>query len=157
MYESQQAPLRAILLTPWWGRVILVVLAALASLVIALAVYLDPYKPDGTARLLETHRQLGLPECTFKLAVGVPCPSCGMTTSFALLVRGDVWHSLRANVAGTLLAGLTLGFIPWALLSATRGYLLYVQSLERTLFRLVMLFVVLMMVRWGIVLLQHYS
>ena len=51
---------------------------------------------------METHRQLGLPPCTFKEMTGLPCPSCGMTSSFALLVRGDVMNSLRANAVGTL-------------------------------------------------------
>ncbi|MCI0460891.1 MAG: DUF2752 domain-containing protein [Gemmataceae bacterium] len=155
--EPWREPLRAIVLTPWWGRVILVFLAGLASLVMAVAIYLDPYEPDGTPLLLETHRQLGLPECTFKMAVGVPCPSCGMTTSFAQLVRGDVLSSLRANAAGTLLAVLTLAFIPWALVSATRGHLLYIRSVERALMRVVILFLVVMLVRWGLVLLLQYA
>ncbi len=155
--ERRREPLQAIILTPWWGRLILVLMAGLASLVMAIAIYLDPYEPDGTPLLMETHRQLGLPECTFKMAVGLPCPSCGMTTSFAQLVRGDVKNSLRSNAAGTLLAVLTLAFIPWALVSAARGHLVYIRSLERALLRVVILFLVLMLVRWGIVLLLHYG
>ena len=31
-----------------------------------------------------------MPPCNFVLMTGKPCPSCGMTTSFALLVRGDI-------------------------------------------------------------------
>ena len=33
-----------------------------------------------------THQQLGLPPCNFVTLTGYPCPACGMTTSFALLV-----------------------------------------------------------------------
>ncbi|NBO19844.1 MAG: DUF2752 domain-containing protein, partial [Proteobacteria bacterium] len=36
--------------------------------------------PD--ARGLGTHEQLGLPPCGFYLWYGLPCPSCGMTTSW---------------------------------------------------------------------------
>ena len=50
---------------------------------------------------MATHTQLGMPPCNFVVMTGKPCPACGMTTSFALLVRGDVGASLRANWAGT--------------------------------------------------------
>ena len=55
---------------------------------------------------MATHTQLGMPPCNFVVMTGKPCPACGMTTSFALLVRGDVRASLRANWAGTLIAVL---------------------------------------------------
>ncbi len=155
--EPRQEPIEAIVLMYGWLRVLLVVFALLAVAVFAVAARLDPYYADGSARSEETHRQLGLPSCTFKFAVGVPCPSCGMTTSFALLIRGDVLHSLRANCAGTLLAVVTLAFIPWALVSAYRGHMLYVRSFEKVLTRVVILFVVLMLVRWAIVLLVYYT
>jgi hypothetical protein len=155
--ETEQEPLQAILLMPWWGRTILLGLAALAAVVFALAIYLDPYRPDGAARTEETHRQLGLPPCTFKVATGLPCPSCGMSTSFALLIRGDLSNSLRANAAGTLLGVFSLAFIPWAVVSAYRGHMLFITSWEGALTRVVVIFLVLMLVRWGIVLLVHYG
>ena len=155
--DSDPEPLPVILLMPWWGRALLLLLAGLLLLVFATAIYLHPYRADGSARREETHRQLGLPQCTFKFATGLPCPSCGMTTSFALLIRGDVWNSLRANAAGTALGVFCLAFIPWALLSAYRGHLLYIRSAERALTRVVLVFLVLMLVRWGIVLLVYYT
>ena len=36
---------------------------------------------------LGTHQQLGLPPCTFRVLFDRPCPSCGMSTSWAHLVR----------------------------------------------------------------------
>ena len=54
-----------------------------------------------------------MPPCNFKTWTGKPCPSCGMTTSFALLIRGDVANSLRANWVGTLLAGFCMVLIPY--------------------------------------------
>ena len=83
---------------------------------------------------------------------GLPCPSCGMTTSFAFLVRGDLWHSMQANWVGALLAILWLAIIPWSILSALIGRPLWILSIERTLTKLVIGFVVLMLLRWVIVL-----
>jgi len=58
--------------------------------------------PDASGR--GTHQQLGLPPCTMIFLFGTPCPSCGMTTSWAHFVRGEIVASLRANAGGTLLA-----------------------------------------------------
>jgi hypothetical protein len=155
--EPEQEPLEAIVLMPWWGRSILLGLAGLVVGVFAIAISIDPYRPDGTALRSETHRQLGLPPCTFRFATGLPCPSCGMTTSFALLIRGDVGNSLRANAAGTVLGLFCLAFVPWAVVSAWRGHLLLIRSVERALTRVVFVFLVLMLLRWGIVLLVYYT
>src|SRR5207237_10247334 len=97
-----------------WVRGALVGIALGMAVVFVIATRLNPYNPDGSARPLGTHMQMGLPPCTFYEATGrrLPCPSCRMTTSFALLVRGDVVNSLRANSAGTLLALFCLAFIP---------------------------------------------
>jgi hypothetical protein len=80
-----------------------------------------------------------------------------MTTSFALLIRGDVGNSLRANAAGTALGLFCLAFVPWAVVSAWRGHLLLIRSVERALTRVVFVFLVLMLLRWGIVLLVYYT
>jgi hypothetical protein len=120
-------------------------------LVFAVARWLDPYE-NGQPRRLETHRQLGLPPCNFRILTGLPCPSCGMTTSFALLVRGDLANSLRANAVGTLLALFCVAFIPWSLACALWGRTLFIVSLERTVMWIVITFVALLLIRWVIVL-----
>jgi hypothetical protein len=135
-----------------WVRLTLVLIALGLVLVFAVALWLNPYQ-DGQVWLVETHRQLGLPECNFKRITGLPCPSCGMTSSFALLMHGDLVNSLRANAAGTLLALMCLAYIPWALLCAVLGRRLLIRSFERVLLRLVVVFLVLMLCRWAIVLL----
>jgi hypothetical protein len=134
-------------------RLALVLIAAVLVGVFSLALWLDPYDSEGHARRWETHRQLGLPECTFKTLTGKPCPSCGMTTSFALLLRGDVLNSLRANWVGTFLAVFLMGVIPWALASVVRRRLLFVTSLERVLTWAVATFLTLLLIRWALVLL----
>jgi hypothetical protein len=118
--------------------------------VFAIALCLDPYRADGTPRRMETHRQLGLPPCTFYAVTGLPCPSCGMTTSFALLVRGDLKDSARANAVGTLLALLGLVLIPWCGIAVFTGRTLYVRSLERALTMLELSFLGLMLLRWAV-------
>jgi hypothetical protein len=133
-------------------RFVLVLLAVLLVAVFAVAVWLDPYK-DGHVWYGETHRQLGLPPCSFKVVTGLPCPSCGMTSSFALLMHGDLVNSLRANAAGTVLALLCLAYIPWALACAIRGRRYLIWSFERASIRLVVVFLVLMLGRWALVLL----
>src|SRR5262245_53861942 len=106
---------------------------------------------------METHRQLGLPPCTFFAVTGMPCPSCGMTTSFALLMHGDPAASLRANAVGTLLALLCLAAIPWGLASAYLGRTLFIRSLERTVSLLVLTLLGLMLLRWAVVVLWAWA
>lgn len=135
----------------WWVRgLLLAVLGGLLA-VFAIAAWLDPYESDGSPRQMATHQQLGLPPCSFVMATALPCPACGMTTSFALLIRADVGGSLRANWVGTLLAGFCLLVIPWAGLSVARGRLLLVGSLERALIGVLVTLLVLMMLRWVVV------
>src|SRR5438132_6029980 len=86
-FERTQEPLDVIPVMSRWVRGTLVGMALGLVLVFAVAGWLDPYE-NGRARRLETHMQLGLPPCNFRILTGLPCPSCGMTTSFALLVRG---------------------------------------------------------------------
>ncbi len=135
-----------------WVRGSLAGLALGLTAVFAVAYWLDPYESDGSARRLGTHHQLGLPPCTFYRVTGLPCPSCGMTTSFALLVRGDVGNSLRANAVGTLLGLFCLTLIPWCVTAALTGRTPFVRSMERAVTVVVLVFLGLMLLRWGVVL-----
>jgi hypothetical protein len=154
--EDDQEVSPAVPIMRHWLRTLLVLMAVMLIAVFGIAMYLDPYAADGSARQMETHRQLGLPPCTFKAVTGLPCPSCGMTTSFALLVRGDVANSLRANCIGTLLAVFCLLLIPYGLVSACRGRYVFSLSLDWLVPRCVVVFYVLMLVRWGVVLLLEW-
>jgi hypothetical protein len=79
--------------------------------VLLIATRLTP-SPTG----LGTHAQeMGLPACNFLATTGLPCPSCGMTTSFAWFVRGNLAASLYVQPAGTLLA-TAAGVAVWACL-----------------------------------------
>ncbi len=47
-----------------------------------------------------THRQLGLPSCSFAARTRLPCPTCGMTTSVTAMSRGDVSAAFNAQPFG---------------------------------------------------------
>jgi hypothetical protein len=152
--EEREQPIDAIPMISGWFRAGIVVAAALLIAVFTIAFWLNPYEEDGRARRQETHRQLGLPPCTFKALTDLPCPSCGMTTSFALLVRGDLMNSLRANAVGTLLAVLWAAAIPWLLLCSITGQAWGRAFAERTILGLVIVFMTLLFLRWIMVLLM---
>lgn len=86
---------------------------------ISLLVVAGMLQPDAAG--FGTHQQLGLPPCTSLTMYGFRCPACGMTTSWAYLVRGNVLASLAANSGGTLLGLSALVTGPWLLASGIRG------------------------------------
>lgn len=91
----------------WYQRVLLLVST---GGVLALLVVAASLRPSATG--LGTHQQLGLPACTSVVLWNVRCPSCGMTTSWALTLRGRIFDALSANVGGTLLAIIALAYVP---------------------------------------------
>jgi hypothetical protein len=95
--------------------------------------------------------------CNFVVLTGKPCPSCGMTTSFALLVRGDVLASLRANWVGSTICVLWAALLVWAVASAAWGRMLLIPPGRGELVFTVIAgaVLVLMLARWGIVLLSE--
>jgi hypothetical protein len=136
-------------------RMSLLVVGGLLVGIFAIAFWLNPYDSDGKPRRMATHTQLGMPPCNFVLLTGKPCPACGMTTSFALLVRGDLSASMRANWAGTLIAGLWALTMVWAIAGGIAGRPLFIPRGKGELVLTVTVGIVLalMLVRWGAVLL----
>ena len=98
------------------GRLFVALWGILLAGGLILALKLEP-DPRGFG----THQRLGLPPCSFRVFFGVPCPSCGMTTSFSLFTKGRLLEAARANVAGLLLACLCAVQIPWCWASALGG------------------------------------
>ena len=131
----------------------LLVFAVVLIVVFTVAFQINPYDEDGKPLKMGAHQRLGMPPCEFVVWLKKPCPSCGLTTSFSLLIHGDVLGSLRANAIGTLMALFALLLVPWSLLIVFRGRYLWVQSIERASLWSVGIFLVLLLIRWGIVIL----
>jgi hypothetical protein len=91
-------------------------LSAVALGVLITARLLTP-APEGHG----THLALGLAPCGFLAMTGLPCPTCGLTTAFAWLARGELTRSLSAHALGLPLSLLLAAFIPWALHAAARA------------------------------------
>jgi hypothetical protein len=90
------------------GRVLAGLIGAACLAVLLLAVWLQP-SPAGVA----THTEMGFDECQFLKRTGLPCPSCGMTTSFSWYVRGNWLASFYVQPMGFLLAVLATAAV-WA-------------------------------------------
>lgn len=112
-------------------RIWLVLVAVGLAGVFSIAAWIQPYDEQGNAMPLGSHTQLGLSRCTFERMTGKPCASCGMTTSFSLLMHGDPRNSLRANWVGTILAVTCLLTMAWALISGLRGRPFWAYPRER--------------------------
>lgn len=109
----------------------------------SLASRLDP-DPRGYG----THQSLGFPPCTIRQWFGIPCPSCGMTTSFSHFTRGEFVEAARANVAGLLLAMFCAVQIPWSWASAYQGRFWGISQPERVLVVAVLAFTTICLIQW---------
>ncbi len=100
---------------PLWGRCYAAAVGAIVLGVLLVAWSLTP------AERLGTHRQLGLPPCGMVTMTGLPCPTCGMTTAYALVVRGRLLAAVRAQPMGAILALATVGAALVSLLTVVLG------------------------------------
>ncbi|MFK8000312.1 MAG: DUF2752 domain-containing protein [Polyangiales bacterium] len=98
------------------SRITWFVLGALPLAVIATATTLNP-AAEGHG----THMQLGLPPCGFLVSTGLPCPGCGLTTSFSHMVRFDWAGASSANAFGVALFLVSFFTIPVSFYSMWRG------------------------------------
>jgi hypothetical protein len=108
-----------------WGRILSLGISAACLGLMIVAVKLTP-NPNG----MGTHTQLGLDECQFALRTGLPCPTCGMTTSFAWFARGNLAASVYVQPMGAFLAVMTVAIF-WA------G--VYIGLTGRSIYRLIAL------------------
>lgn len=81
------------------SRMYAAIIAVAVSVIFLAAAWVTP-----SERGVGTHHQLGLPTCGWIVAADLPCPTCGMTTSFSHAVRGQFLQSLFAQPMGLVLA-----------------------------------------------------
>ena len=95
-------------------------IAACAIGVLITAAWLQP-----ATRGYGTHTQLGLQPCGFYMQTGIPCIGCGMTTSFAYMVRFRLIASFVAQPFGLILCVLTAAAFWGGLYVAATGRAAY--------------------------------
>lgn len=113
-------------------RVVALVIMMVSGAVLLLAAWFEPAM-DGHG----THTQLGLPPCGWVLGMGIPCPSCGMTTSFAHAADGNLLGSFQAQPAGAMLAvGTAMVFVlsVWVLSSGSAIGGFWVDRIDKRVF-----------------------
>lgn len=122
-------------------------LAALVGLLLgsllATAYFLTP-NPKGHA----THTQLGLSECLVVRQFGVRCPSCGMTTSWSHLTKGNLAGAARSNAGGLVLGLLAVCLSPFLLASACLGKWCYLRPTLSVVFPLSAAVVLVVLFDW---------
>jgi len=134
-----------------WTRCLLALMAVGLVTVFVAAAWIRPYDDDGTPARMATHTQLGMEACNMVVLTGKPCPACGMTTSFSLLMHADILNSLKANWVGTLLALAWLALIPWGIIGAVRGRLLWIRRGELWMTVGLSILFVMMIGRWAVI------
>jgi len=130
-------------LLPWQRVMLCLVCLGLLGLLLA-AAWVTP-DPEGFG----THQQFGLPPCSFRVMFGIPCPSCGGTTSFAHFVRGQWGNAWRVNAAAFCGALLSTLFVPWGLWCSYRGRMSVIRSPLKWILCLLVTLTLLALAQWG--------
>lgn len=104
----------------------------------------------GLARYLSHYDLASGPVlCPLRRFTGIPCPFCGMTTSFAHLAGGRVWDSFVASPAGPLIFLATVAGIValiWALVRRRRISLELTPEMKKWAYRISGVILLLLMV-----------
>src|SRR2546430_199836 len=99
----------------WQGRLVALAIASACLATLVIAAVLKP-SPQG----LGTHTAMGFQNCQFLERTGIPCPSCGMTTSTSWFVRGNWLASFYVQPMGFVIAlGLAATFWGTLYIAAT--------------------------------------
>lgn len=127
------------------ARMIALAAAAACLAVLTVAALATP-NPSGVG----THASsLHLQPCHFLASTGLPCPGCGMTTSFAWFVRGNLLASVYVQPMGAALAAVACATVWVGLYIAVTGRPVYrLSRLVPARYYLVPLFA-LGLLAWG--------
>ena len=103
-------------------------------------------KPNASG--MGTHTQLGLPGCSLYTMVGIRCPGCGMTTSWAYTMKGDFENAIGSNVGGVLLCLLSVCVFPCLLWMAIRGESIGSHWFARVALAVVVMAISISIIEW---------
>ncbi|HQR32473.1 MAG TPA: DUF2752 domain-containing protein [Blastocatellia bacterium] len=118
-------------------------LAILSALTLAVARMFTP-----SAKGYGTHEQLGLPPCLFFKWTGIPCPNCGLTTSFAHSARFHFYQAFITQPFGLLAFCLTVASIP-LFMFLMRHHVSWVQLLRvKSIDRLIRILITIYLLSW---------
>lgn len=117
---------------------------ALSAALLAVAVWLTP-DPQG----FDTHTQLGLARCGWPTAYGIPCPTCGMTTSFALMVRGRAIQAFLVQPLGAILALATIATLLLGIQALITDRIWRLNTYRCTPLRIIFGGVLITLAAWG--------
>jgi hypothetical protein len=126
----------------WHRRVGFALLGCGLLTLLGVAAYLQPDR-----RGYGTHEQLGLGPCTFATWFGVRCPTCGMTTAWSHLARGNVFAATQVHLSGTLLGVAALVTGVYSLWTAATGRF-DLRLRDRTLIVAAIIVVSIVFVEW---------
>jgi hypothetical protein len=134
------------------ARLMLLALSLASLGVLVLAHRLAP-SPLGVG----THKQMGFQNCEFLQRTHLPCPTCGMTTSFSWFVRGNWVASFYVQPMGFLLA-LACAALFWACLHmAITGAPLHRLLRQVKQVRLIVIVMSFAIAAWGWKILIHLN
>ena len=122
---------------------------------VALLMVASQLHPDQ--RGVGTHEQLGLPPCGLIQFVGIPCPTCGMTTAYSLAVRGRLIAGLATQPFGLLLALGTILSVGLSAVIVVSGKSWRVNWYRISPNRAVLLLVVFFVLAWLYKIVDHVA
>ncbi len=127
-----------------WDRCVGIAFAASGT---AITLLLRSTQPDP--RGFGTHEQLGMLPCSWPGAVGMPCPTCGVTTAAAHLVHLEPLQALVAQPFGAALAAAGLWLAAKGALTAITGRPLVERMARWPHGRLLLWTAALLLVSWA--------
>lgn len=127
------------------GRVLWALVGMACVVVLGVAAWLPP-----DARGYGTHEAiLGAWPCGFILTTGMPCPTCGMTTSFALMMHAKPIEAVLTQPAGAVLCLATMGTLLLSVRVALTGLAPNVNWDRLGPIRIMLGFGLLLLAGWG--------